>query len=558
MTEPRKIRRAFATVGKRQVHYRIAGSGPAVVMFGQSPVSSQTLDRQTLAFAEHFTAIAVDTAGLGRSSSLNTPTPEIADQAIALAEFLDALGLTKVALYGSHTGASICLEFARRYPERSAIALLDGIPAYSDVERNLRLSTYFQPHPATWDGLHLMWLWYRYREQNIFWPWNVRGRGTRGQCDVPSPEHLHRGLVDILEVGMGYVPPYMAAFRYRAEEAVPHLRSPIVFLSYVDDSLPTALAHLPTLPTCCRVETMPIDREAGVRKEIEILKSAGSWESAPPLSATKRRADGVTRDYVDLPGGQLALRRYGSGAGRPLVILPPAPGSASQLFTLPDLLARDREVVIVDLPGCGDSDALTGVPIDIDAYADAVGQAVERLFDGAVDIYARDGGAAVALALDGARPDRIRKLILDNPPALSEAERTEIAPRYAEPISLTWDGSYLIRLWHATRDQELFWPWYERKRIAIRETDPDIDPDRLTVEVHAYLKHYASYAATWQAVLSYPTADRIEASGKAIVCGDANGKFVPHAKRTAGDAFHDLPASMLARAQSILRLLDQP
>ncbi len=41
-----------------------------------------TLDRQTLAFSEHFTAIAIDSCGLGRSSPLPTPTTEIADQAI--------------------------------------------------------------------------------------------------------------------------------------------------------------------------------------------------------------------------------------------------------------------------------------------------------------------------------------------------------------------------------------------------------------------------------------------------------------------------------------------
>ena len=354
------------------MHFRYAGSGPVVVLYGQSPTSSQTLDRHTLAFAEHFTAIAVDTPGLGRSSPLNTPTPEIADQALALAEMLDGLGVPKVALYGSHTGASICLEFARRYPDRTAIALLEGLPIYSDLERNLRLSTYFPSYEATWDGLHLMWLWYRYREQNVFWPWNVRGRGTRGNCDVPSPEHLHKGLVDILEVGMGYVAPYAAAFRYRAEQAIAELSAPVAFLAYPDDSLLPHLRHLPALPSCCRIEDMPNDREAGVRKEIELLMSVVPWGDAPGFAETGRRSSGVTHDYVDVTGGQLALRRYGEGSGRPILVLPPAPGSASQLDSLPELLARGRDVVVIDLPGCGDSDAFPDAPVQVDSLSEIV------------------------------------------------------------------------------------------------------------------------------------------------------------------------------------------
>ncbi|WJR76805.1 hypothetical protein [Bradyrhizobium sp. NP1] len=303
-TQPKqRIRRAFVTVGDRLVHYRYAGSGPVVILIGQSPTSSRTLDRQTLAFAEHFTAIALDAPGLGRSTALNTPKPDVADQAIALADMLNQMGIAKVGLYGSHTGASICLEFARRFPERSAIALLDGLPIYSDLERNLRLSTYFPEYTATWEGLHLMWLWYRYREQNVFWPWNIRGKGTRGDVDIPSPEKLHNGLVDILEVGMGYVPPYAAVFRYRAEEAIPHLKTPVYFLAYPDDSLLPALRHLHNLPDCCRIAEMPIDKAAGVAHEIALLKEAGDWGQSPLVIGTTPRAAGQTRDYFDLPGG---------------------------------------------------------------------------------------------------------------------------------------------------------------------------------------------------------------------------------------------------------------
>lgn len=548
----RRIRRGFVTVGDRQVHFRYAGSGPAVILFGQSPTSSQTLDRQTLAFSEHFTAIAIDSCGLGRSTMLKTPTTEIADQAIALAMTLDALGISKAAVYGSHTGASICAEFAMRYPERTAIALLDGYPVYTEDERTRRLNTYFPHMQKTWDGLHLMWLWYRYREQNLFWPWNISGRVTRANCSVPAPEHIHRGVVDILDVWMGYVEPYAAAFRYRAQEPIPHLRVPTVFLAYPDDSLLKALDLLTDLPDCCRIEAMPLDRDAGAQKEIEIMKTVPAWPAAPSIKAPARRGEGVTGDYVDLPGGQLFIRRYGSGGKLPLVMLPPAPGSATQLDSLPELLSVDREVIVIDLPGCGDSDAFIGSVNTLEDSAALVAEALAILGLEKIDLYGRHGGASVAVALAELKPSLVGSLTLECPPMLSERERTEIAPRYAEPIELNWDGSHLIRLWHSARDQELFWPWYERKIDRIRKNDPDVRPDRLTTEVLAYLKNYQTYAPMWEATLSYPVREKLSALGRPfVVCGNDNDKFANHSKEAVGGEFVSLPDSKLAAAEIV-------
>lgn len=552
------IHRRFVTLGNRQIHLRIAGKGPAVILLGQSPTSGQTLDRQTLAFARHFTAITIDTPGLGRSSPLDTHKPDVADQALALAELMDALGVEKAGLYGSHTGASICLEFARRYPERAVLTLLDGLPIYNDLERNLRLSTYFPEYTATWEGLHLMWLWYRYREQNVFWPWNIRGRGTRGNCDIPSPEHLHRGIVDILQVGMGYVPPYSAVFRYRAEEAIPHLSSSVGFLAYPDDSLLPALRHLPALPDCCRIIEMPDNREEAVEKEVKLFRSCGTWDGLKHTIPAGRVLVGATHDYVDVANGQLALSRYGASSKRPLLILPPVPGSATQLDRFPQHLAVDREVVTLDLPGCGDSDSMPGVVGSIANMANVIAEAISKLFQGAVDIYAKDGGACVAVELSNQRPDLVGRLFLQNAPALGRVNREEIALRYAEKLDITWDGSYLIKLWHATRDQELYWPWYDRTRQAVRDVDFEIEPDQLTVEVLAYLKNAGSYHLSWKAVLSYPLVEALaDYKGPLTLLANRNEKFFRQLGDISGHDLRELPDGYLAQAEVVRDLLDE-
>lgn len=266
----------------------------------------------------------------------------------------------------------------------------------------------------------------------------------------------------------------------------------------------------------------------------------------------------MNNDYVDLDEGQLFVRRWGKAGERlPLVMLPPAPGSATQLDTLPELLSCDREVFAIDLPGCGDSDAFAGAKHEVARSAGLIADALKKLGIAKADVYGRHGGASVAVELAAQHPDMVGALVLDSPPALDEGERREIAPRYAEPIELDWDGSHLIRLWHATRDQELFWPWYERRIDCIRQNDPDVRPDRLTTEVIAYLKNYQTYAGMWEAVLSYPVRDRLAGLGRSYtICGNPNDKFANHAKAVAGDSFVALPDPRLAAAEIVRGCID--
>src|SRR5262249_36416650 len=69
----------------------------------------------------------------------------------------------------------------------------------------------------------------------------------------------------------------------------------------------------------------------------------------------------------------------------------------------------------------------------------------------------------------------------------------------------------LLRAWHHLRDQELWWPWFDRSREAIKTTEPRIDPTDLTRRVREILKQPASYTAAWRAALAYPLIERLRA-----------------------------------------------
>lgn len=114
--------------------------------------------------------------------------PETEDLADALAATLEALGVEHTAVYGRHTGAQIAVEFAARHPDRCSMALTDGFPVFSAETKKVRLDKYLAPIVPTFDGGHLVWLWFRYRDQHVFWPWNEQRLSHRADTD-----HGHHG-----------------------------------------------------------------------------------------------------------------------------------------------------------------------------------------------------------------------------------------------------------------------------------------------------------------------------------------------------------------------------
>ena len=155
--EDPQITRHFARPDGRQVHFRLAGSGPPLVLLHQSPTSSAEMATEIAAFADGFTVISPDTPGYGLSDPLPVERPELDDFATALVEFLDALNLEQVLIYGFHTGAMIGFEFARRHPERVAAAVINGLVACDADEQRDLLASYLEipevtATAATWPG----------------------------------------------------------------------------------------------------------------------------------------------------------------------------------------------------------------------------------------------------------------------------------------------------------------------------------------------------------------------------------------------------------------------
>lgn len=159
----RPVARAYAAVDGLQVHYREARPAPdvaqgvPVVALHQSPNSGQVFLEFMAVLARDRRVIAPDTPGFGQSDRPHT-RPSVADYAAWMEGLARHLDLSRVDVVGYHTGASIAVEWALRYPDRVRRLWLVGLPAFTAEEREaLRAKPWPDPSPLDAERVAAEW-----------------------------------------------------------------------------------------------------------------------------------------------------------------------------------------------------------------------------------------------------------------------------------------------------------------------------------------------------------------------------------------------------------------
>jgi pimeloyl-ACP methyl ester carboxylesterase len=96
-------------------------------------------------------------------------------------------------------------------------------------------------------------------------------------------------------------------------------------------------------------------------------------------------------------GSNLAFER--TGAGEPLLLLHGTGSSRAAWKPVIPLLASEREVIALDLPGHGDSPRIAGIHPSPIGYAPLVAQTLKRLGLGSIDVAGNSMGAWTGLEL---------------------------------------------------------------------------------------------------------------------------------------------------------------
>jgi pimeloyl-ACP methyl ester carboxylesterase len=462
--------RRYITVGDRQQHYRRCGKGPAVVLLHESPRSSAALLPLIDKLGDGFTIFALDTPGYGGSDPLPHARPEIEDYADALADTFDALGIERAPVYGTHTGALIAFEFARRHRDKCTVCVLDGFPVFTPNERERFLASYLPPFRPDAQGAHLAWLWSRVRDQFRFFPWNYRGDDARLSIPLPPIDRIHLVAMDFLAAGDGYRTGYAAAFRHDTGAALAKLDIPIVAAAREDDLLFSHLDRIPKLPEGSHIVRLSADRDAWGKALREVFIGHAGEVPAPAPVATALLANRPSKLFQRTSTGASLVRAIAGGTGRPLVLLHQCPGGSADFIDAMRRHGRTRPVYALDLPGNGDSDAL-GAGVTLKDHAAAVTRTLDALGLTDADLAADGIGATVALAMAEENPKRYSNVMVANVPL----------PGAPLPPSLLPEafGEHLIRAWHTVRDDAIHGAWCARRPDAPHRFGSSLDMDAI-------------------------------------------------------------------------------
>jgi len=209
-----------------QLHCKIYGQGPPIILFHPSPNSSAMMEPFAQVLAAHHTVICPDTPGYGLSDKLNIDEPSIEDYVHRFKMLFDALHLKTFSIYGSATGAQIAIRYGIAYPESISYLFLDNCAHFTDKERLEIKANYFPDLQPIMDGSHLSKVWDIVSNLFSYFPWCFQDEAHKLSGPAPTPEVLHRIALDYLRAGPDYDLAYRAAFDHEKAEYINELTVP--------------------------------------------------------------------------------------------------------------------------------------------------------------------------------------------------------------------------------------------------------------------------------------------------------------------------------------------
>lgn len=550
-----QITRHFATVkGERQVHYRRAGSGPPVVLLHQSPTSSREyipLIQEIAALG--FTVFSPDTPGNGMSDPF--PGDEwktMEGFADGVVNLMDELGIKKAPVYGFHTGGVCALALCARYPERFTVAIMNGYIQMSQEEVDEIVANYLPEVKPDWSGSHLTWTWARFREQLIFFPWYRKDTARRMNYDIPPPAHTHMAVMDFMKC-QDYRRAYRPAFLFDCAAAVKNMKGNMVITTAKVDVLSKYHALLTNVPANVRLLS-PADFEESKKLNIQIISENPAPEAAPAIIKTKPMPGKIWQEYFQVDGGSIYARRNTDGTGRPIVFIHASAGSSYSMDHMMTEFIGKRPVIAFDLPGNGESDNPMGTNVTVQAQAKYLAQAIKAAGYSEVDVFGYWGGGTVGVELAIQNPGLVKHLAAPTLMLLPDTVRDEYLAHYTPTIELEEFGAHWIKVWNMVRDQELFSPWYKRKKDhIIRDSEPNIAPEVLHRRTVDLFKCLDLYQAFYGAHFSYPMADQLPKVTCPILLGSPDSGGTRKALSLAKNATaKKLPPANAAMAADLL------
>lgn len=215
-------------------------------------------------------------------------------------------------------------------------------------------------------------------------------------------------------------------------------------------------------------------------------------EAIPERNRAEQMAQSpVHRRYVDGRYGQLHLYLAGSQTDAPqraLVCFHMSPFSGRMFEPLLAHMGTDRLALAPDTPGYGLSDPPPAA-LSIPDYADALGDAVDALDLGEIDLMGAHTGSRIAVEFALQRPKQVKHLVLLGCAVYTEEERAHQQSWTRDTLKplADGDGTHLISVWNSWARWR--WPGVTDAMIERWMSDALIDRVRGNWAMEAALGH---------------------------------------------------------------------
>ena len=458
------IERHYIDIGDRLVHYRAAGHGPPIILIHQSPKTSEELVPLIHALSGHNRVIAPDTPGYGLSDPLNRRDKKLSidDFVDALAELIDALGLTKPGIFGSHSGAIMGVRLAIQHPDKVGCLIANGILINTAKERAELADNYFPRFEPQWDGSHLSELWSRIKDQHIFYPWYQRT--TRYRINWPaSNQDYAKTALDLLEAGDFYIDAYRAVLTYDISPDLQKLALPTCLLVAKTDALSQYVEHYPTLTKHTKVEL--------VEGPDDITDAAAQYfrSNMPSTAGTASKHPGAvpSKQFVTLDDGIVHVESRAVASQKGVILVLHELGECGAL-ALASVSPHYPETTLIapDLPGHGETEHPAVTPYQV---ASTLGLLIDALnIDEPITIIGFSQSYAYGEILaDLIRQPSVRLIAFNQDKKPCESRPPTYDNGGYHSLQADTGGAYLHLAWHTLRDRLI--ATYD----AIESNDPE-------------------------------------------------------------------------------------
>jgi pimeloyl-ACP methyl ester carboxylesterase len=252
---------------------------------------------------------------------------------------------------------------------------------------------------------------------------------------------------------------------------------------------------------------------ASIAAEAPVMAGAGAGAGvaagAGAASAGKPAAGAggpvlVDRAFIRLKEGLVHYRFAGRGhlgqrgAPLPLYFAHGGPGSGRSYEPHLEAFGASRFAFAPDMLGNGDSAPPAGEVLEIGYYVDCALRLADSLGIERFDFYGSHTGAQIGTQLAVEHPGRIRRLVLDGIPVFPPDLKQRMLENYAPKIVPDDFGTHLVWAWNFVRDQQLYFPWFERTS-ARRLSNPMSAAAQLNAGVTDVIKAIGTYHIAYRA-----------------------------------------------------------